>query len=116
MNVPLPHAAFPLGDTIPFTVTMLTDEKGEKWYRSPYESGISIQGIATDESGQNHYINFSPVSGVSPAYAGELPTNGLRKGTYRYAITLNQTPQGSPYAAPLPPRRYTLKRGSFTLY
>jgi|GEM_PF-3105858 len=31
MQVPLPHASFPAGDSIPFTVTLLTDEQGRPW-------------------------------------------------------------------------------------
>jgi len=121
MNVPLPHAAFPLGDTIPFTVELLTNEHGQKWEpKRDAAVGFRLKCRLTraDFPEEQWGLVFTPVTGSTNSYLAAwtphlVGSSAVRVGLYRYVVTLERT---NPNTHNTVLARYTLLRGSFTLY
>jgi len=116
VQVPLPHASFPHGDTIPFALTLSTNEHGQKWEPARDEAGnFRLQGrvVHKDNAGVSAGLGFVPVTGSPGSFLAEWWPSGEPRGLYRYEITLERrNPKDSFYAR----ARYTLLRGSLTLY
>jgi len=126
MNVPLPHASFPAGDSIPFTVQLLTDEQGSPWGTPLGGVGFPAARLGGECIGpalDKHTLSFAPVQGRPASYSALLQTaeydrwgyrlRTLRRGLYRYTIWLSRAEtNGYP---PQPAVTYTLLKGTFTL-
>jgi len=121
MNVPRPHASFPLGDTIPFTVTLLTNEHGQKWEPKRDEAaGFRLKALLTREGfpEQRWSFGFTPVTGSTSSHIAQwtpqlVGSSAVRVGLYRYVVTLERIDPKDGYTVR---SRYTLLRGNLTLY
>jgi len=118
MQVPRPHASFPHGDTIPFAVSLLTNEQGQPWDAARDEGvgfelygGIGHQPETSLSLGQS--LDFSPVTGSPGRFLAEWrPPYYYPRGLYHYHVTLERRDPQNGYGVLA---RYTLLRGSLTL-
>jgi len=114
MNVPLPHASFPLGETISFTVELLTDETGKPWTARSLGQKDALE--LELRWGTDSYTRrpLEPVTAKPAAFTFLFNIGGgFARGLYRYSIRLcrEKNNYGSGYA-----QTYTLLSGTFTLY
>jgi len=112
MNVPLPHACFPHGDTIPFTVTMATDEQGKPWGPSSLSPKDALFIKITSTEGVHWNSELVPVTGTAASYTLLFDTRYRLRGQYRYALQLCRAKDNNTWKYA---NTYTLLSGTFTL-